>query len=104
MRELHCENFHYTLYRDEADGGLYLEAICNRSAFYFTVAARLLPSEAKGLFKAGTTVLTAAGLKRLARIADSMQWSQEKFSAARREAWLRLGYPGEPAVPPLKAG
>ena len=104
MREIHSEDSYYALYQDEADGGLYLEAVCNRSAFYFPVSAKLLPSEVAGLLKEGTTEVTAAGKKRLAGIADSMQWSQEKFSAARRAAWRALGYPDEPAVPPLRAG
>jgi hypothetical protein len=102
MRELAYDHFHYTLYQDDTDGALYLEAICNQSAFYFTMAAKLLPSEIEGLFREGTTDLTAGGRARLGHLADAMQWSPEKFSTARREAWRQLGYSETPAVPPLR--
>ena len=101
IRELHCDDCHYVLYED-ADGFLYIQAFCNQSAFYFTVAARLLPSESEGLFKDWTRELSAEGKARLGKLADTIQWSPEKFDRARREMWRRLGHPDTPAVPPLK--
>lgn len=102
MRVLCEDRFHFALHDDEATGALYLEAVCNQSAAYFTITCQLLPAEAAHFGPPGARKVTAAGKALCGRLADEAQWSPAKFAASRDEAWRALGQPGAPEVPPLR--
>jgi hypothetical protein len=99
MRQRFLDDFHYALLEDEATGALYLQAICNRSAAYFTVETKLLPDEAAVVLAHGH--VTEAGKALLGKLADQAQWSVEDFKKARDQAWQAVGLPAAPPVPPL---
>lgn len=103
MRKLHEVGFAWMLYQDERDGALYVDALCNHSAAYFTVAFRLLPDEEKVVLRPDGGGPTTAGVELIERLARKAQWSPQGFRAARTAAWRARGHDEEPPVPPLEA-
>ena len=100
MRQRFMADSQYVLIEDEKTGALYLQALCNQSAAYFTVEAQLLPAEAAVVLVHGE--VTEEGKALLAKLADQAQWSLTDFKQARDVAWQALGHPCAPPVPPLE--